>query len=113
MCLKKFKQSAQCWIRYGLFRLVSATDVEGARKVLVQALQSLPRRKRACAVGCEGGECFGSAHTYAVVCVCVGLLLSLWSGRVPCDVDLPVISKFAQMEFKHGSPERGRTVGGG
>ena len=35
---------------------------------------------------------------------------SVITVHLPCNTDVDIISKFAQLEFKHGEPERGRTM---
>eukprot|EP00658_Telonema_sp_P-2_P005377 TRINITY_DN12009_c0_g1_i7.p1 TRINITY_DN12009_c0_g1~~TRINITY_DN12009_c0_g1_i7.p1 ORF type:complete len:1771 (-),score=448.79 TRINITY_DN12009_c0_g1_i7:212-5524(-) len=65
---KKFKQSAQIWTKFILFKLKNGWE-KGARNVLEQALKVMPKRKH-----------------------------------------IGVLAKFAQLEFAHGSAERGRTM---
>lgn len=59
--------------------------MEEARKLLPRSLQSLEKRKR------EQTQCFMNA---------------LLRSRT----DLKTISRFAQLEYKYGDPERGKTL---
>lgn len=81
--VRKFGQSSKAWTLYGQFLLDRGRTVD-ARELLARSLKSLPKRKRASVQG---------------------LFLS---ADVPADVK--TIAKFAQMEFRHGDPERGRTI---
>ena len=67
--MKKYRQSCKVWVNLAQFLFTVKKDNAGARKLLSQALQALPRRKH-----------------------------------------MKVTLKFAQMEFRHGSLERGRTL---
>lgn len=61
-------------------------DVEEARKLLPRSLQSLEKRKRELSFSAE------------------------YPGPHLSTSDLKTISKFAQLEYKHGDPERGKTI---
>jgi rRNA biogenesis protein RRP5 len=60
-------------------------DLEQARQLLPRSLQSLEKRKR-------------------------GYLLVMTCSLTHISKDLKTISKFAQLEYKLGEPERGRTI---
>lgn len=45
LCCKKFSQSCKVWVGHLLFLYSTSKDVSGARKLLPQALKSLPKRK--------------------------------------------------------------------
>lgn len=92
---KKFKHSWQIWLRYSQFHLKCMNSIDGARRVLERSLQVLPKKKRT--------VCF------LVSTACVHALRSPWHRYIHYS-DIMVISKMGQMEFKHGSPERGRTI---
>lgn len=83
---KKFGQSSKVWTLFGEFQLKRG-NVEEARKLLPRSLQSLEKRKR------ESTRVFGFLFEY----------------EVP-RLDLKTISKFAQLEYKYGEPERGKTL---
>jgi len=80
--VRKFGQSSKAWTLYGQFLLDRGRTTD-ARELLARSLKSLPKRKRASAQLAE-------------------------RGLIPSDVK--TIAKFAQMEFRHGDPERGRTI---
>ena len=85
---KKFGQSSKAWTSFGKFYLVKG-DLEEARKLLPRSLQSLEKRKR------------------ELVVPCVTVVYTKNAFRI---TDLKTISKFAQLEYKHGDPERGKTI---
>lgn len=87
---KKFGQSSKVWTLFGEYHLRRG-DVEQARSLLPRSLQSLEKRKRKL-VNCRGA---GNRAT-----------LTHELGRP----DLKTISKFAQLEYKLGEPERGKTL---
>jgi rRNA biogenesis protein RRP5 len=70
-------------------------DVEQARKLLPRSLQSLEKRKRKRQLPSSSSRP-ELAHSYA-------------NPRVDRP-DLKTISKFAQLEYKLGEPERGKTL---
>jgi rRNA biogenesis protein RRP5 len=86
---KKFGQSSKVWTLFGEHYL-KREDVEQARKLLPRSLQSLEKRKR------ERQLSFVLTCSYA-------------DARVDRP-DLKTISKFAQLEYKLGEPERGKTL---
>ena len=83
---KKFGQSSKVWTLSGEHYLRRG-NVEEARKLLPRSLQSLEKRKR------EQTTSFYDTHTFL---------------RRP--TDLKTISRFAQLEYKYGDPERGKTL---
>ena len=82
---KKFGQSSKVWTLFAEHYLRQG-EVEEARKLLPRSLQSLEKRKRK------------SLHSTSQI------------SRVHVFQDLKTISRFAQMEYKLGDPERGKTV---
>jgi rRNA biogenesis protein RRP5 len=82
---KKFGQSSKVWTLFGEYYLRRG-ELEEARKLLPRSLQSLDKRKRKCASG------------------------SLTSTDYRSVIDLKNISRFAQLEYKYGEPERGKTI---
>ena len=84
---KKFGQSSKVWTLFGEHYLRRG-DMEEARKLLPRSLQSLEKRKR-------------EWPDIAVSSVYLLTFLAL---------DLKTISKFAQLEYKLGDPERGKTI---
>lgn len=62
-------------------------DFDAARQLLPRSLQSLEKRKRELA--------------YAFINVAI---------RIMRGADIKTISKFALLEYKHGEPERGKTI---
>lgn len=78
--LKKFGQSCKVWVAYAEF--LFPQDIGAARKLLPAALKTLPKRKRT------------NRHKFA---------LSNFT-------DAKITMKFAQMEYRSGSVERGRTL---
>ena len=87
---KKFGQSSKVWTLCGEYYLRRG-EPEEARKLLPRSLQSLEKRKRA-------PDCPSSR------------LVCLLTARPTCPSDLKTISKFAQLEYKLGDPERGKTI---
>jgi rRNA biogenesis protein RRP5 len=91
---KKFGQSSKVWTLFGEHHLRRG-DVEQARTLLPRSLQSLEKRKResdlTTLVGCRADD---------------GAMLT----NELCRPDLKTISKFAQLEYKLGEPERGKTL---
>lgn len=86
--VKKFGTSSKAWTLFGEYYL--RTDkVEEARALLPRSLKSLERRKRKSSLA--------SSPRYPALTI---RNLS----------DLKVISKFAQMEYKFGDSERGKTI---
>lgn len=83
---KKFGQSSKVWTLFGEYYLRRG-NLEGARKLLPRSLQSLDKRKRN---ALRGPHIIQGWHHYLL--------------------DLKTISRFAQLEYKHGEPERGKTV---
>lgn len=84
--VKKFGQSSKVWSLFGEFYLRRG-NVEEARKLLPRSLQRLEKRKR--------------ESSLSVSCT------SLFECR---SLDLKTISRFAQLEYKLGDPERGKTI---
>lgn len=84
--VKKFGTSSKAWTLFGEYYLRNG-KVEEARALLPRSLKSLERRKR----------------QYLLPMLPCRTLTRLLS-------DLKVISKFAQMEYRHGDPERGKTI---
>ena len=82
---KKFGYSAKAWTLFGEFYMRHG-KLEEARKLLPRSLQSLEKRKR------------------------MHLTRFLYSAILTSRLDLKVISKFAQLEYKHGEAERGKTI---
>lgn len=83
---KKFGKSSKVWTLFGEHYL-RRENVEDARKLLPRCLQSLEKRKR---------------KSFMIV----GGISSLTNENI----DLKTISKFAQLEYKLGDPERGKTI---
>ena len=81
---RKFGQSSKVWTLSGEYYLRKG-NVEEARKLLPRSLQSLEMRKR------EQTQRF----------------MNIFSRR---PTDLKTISRFAQLEYKYGDPERGKTL---
>jgi rRNA biogenesis protein RRP5 len=92
---KKFGQSSKVWTLFGEHYLKRG-DVEQARKLLPRSLQSLEKRKRKRQLPSSSSSRPELAHSYA-------------NPRVDRP-DLKTISKFAQLEYKLGEPERGKTL---
>ncbi|KAL7751540.1 rRNA biogenesis protein rrp5 [Sorochytrium milnesiophthora] len=88
--IKRFKESCKVWCAYGQF-LLERGRTEDARSLLQRSLKSLAKRKRT----------FGFPLFLAY--------LSDREARKPY-TDIKAISKFAQLEYKHGETERGRTL---
>lgn len=84
--VKKFGQSSKAWTLFGQFYLTRGRATE-ARDLLPRSLKSLEKRKRA------------SFPLFYLRCK-----LTLFSA------DVKTIAKFAQLEFKLGDAERGRTI---
>jgi rRNA biogenesis protein RRP5 len=82
---KKFGQSSKAWTLFAEFCLKRGA-AEDARALLPRALQSLEKRKR----------------------TCPSPLVHMRSP--PTRTDLKTISKFAQLEYRLGDPERGKTI---
>jgi rRNA biogenesis protein RRP5 len=78
--LKKFSQSSKVWVNYASYLLEHGRE-EDARELLQRSLRILPKRKRSCQL-----------------------------LHAPLTSDVKTVSKFAQLEFKSGSPEHGRTI---
>jgi hypothetical protein len=76
-------------MRYCEFKLRAQNNPDEARQIFQRSLKSLPQRK--CTITIFPPHCHLDVALTA-----------------PPDVE--TISKFAQLEFKYGSPERGRTV---
>jgi rRNA biogenesis protein RRP5 len=84
---KKFGQSSKVWTLFGEHYLRRG-DHDEARKLLPRSLQSLEKRKRMIDLNSIGSINY----------------------RFACYLDLKTISKFAQLEYKLGDPERGKTI---
>jgi len=104
--LKKFGQSSQVWTSFGEYYL-NRDNAEAARELLPRSLKSLPKSERE------------SLFPLPSVLL-LDLRLFLFSARSSADLvyfarpsrssDIKTISKFAQLEFKHGDAERGKTI---
>ena len=86
---KKFGFSSKVWTLFGEYYLKRG-QLEEARKLLPRSLQSLEKRKRAL-----------SSFSF-------GRFLRQFTDHE--FVDLKTISKFAQLEYKFGDAERGKTI---
>jgi rRNA biogenesis protein RRP5 len=84
---KKFGSSKKVWIRYGS-ALLSRSKVNEAKELLKRALTRF-------------------YFTFEVLFVAVSNSAPF---RLPKRKHVAAISKFAQLEFKVGDPERGRTI---
>lgn len=89
---KKFSQSSKVWTIYGEYHF-NRGDAEAARALLPRSLKSLPKRKRK-------PSCFPS-----LVVEVRPLTIVLVSPT-----DVKTITKFAQLEYRLGDAERGRTI---
>jgi rRNA biogenesis protein RRP5 len=83
--LKKFSQTPEAWTRFAQYYFGREQPTE-ARALLPRSLKSLPKVKRAL-------DTFSSL-----------------SGALIESADVETISKFAQLEFRLGEAERGRTI---
>jgi rRNA biogenesis protein RRP5 len=92
---KKFGQSSKVWTLFAEHYLKRG-EVEQARKLLPRSLQSLEKRKRK-----MGKTVFFFFFLFA----CLHMLT-----RESTCTDLKTISKFAQLEYKLGEPERAKTL---
>jgi rRNA biogenesis protein RRP5 len=88
---KKFGQSSKVWTLF-CEHYLKRGDVEQARKLLPRSLQSLEKRKRKSSSSCWHRVCVYAKRTCRA------------------RSDLKTISKFAQLEYKLGEPERGKTL---
>lgn len=88
VAVKKFNKSSKVWTSFGLFQLKRG-KVDEARKILQRSLQSLAKRKRTSS-DIFVNRCNTSPDIFRI--------------------DVKTICKFAQMEFKYGESERGRTI---
>lgn len=89
---RKFSSELKVWSQYGLY-LMKRGKFHQARAVMQRSLKCLTKTERE-----HSTPSLSPSH-----CNC---LLGISSYAV----DVNVISKFAQFEFKHGEPERGRTM---
>lgn len=83
---KKFGHSSKAWTVFAEYHFKQG-DAEAARQLLPRSLQSLEKRKR---------------ETTFIISLCAVI-----DSRC---LDLKTISKFAQLEYKLGDAERGRTI---
>lgn len=83
---KKFSQSSKVWTLFGEHYLKRGM-LEEARKLLPRSLQSLEKRKR-------------QLLTH----------IASYQSSLLFSPDLKTICKFAQLEYKFGDPERGKTI---
>lgn len=86
--VKKFGQSSKAWALFSQFYLTRGRAAE-ARELLPRSLKSLEKRKRS-------SLCSWHSGTHADFPLAT--------------TDVKTISKFAQLEFKLGDAERGRTI---
>jgi rRNA biogenesis protein RRP5 len=84
---KRFGVNKGVWIKFGIFRMKQG-QVEASRKLLQRSLKVLPKKDRNLIHGRVRFKYLETGHC----------------------LDVDVIVKFAQLEFKFGEPERGRTV---
>ena len=97
---KKFGQSSKVWTLFGEHYLKRG-DVEQARKLLPRSLQSLEKRKRKLLMSSSS-----RGHDVRTTCI----LTNAHEPMLSPPPDLKTISKFAQLEYKLGEPERGKTL---
>lgn len=97
--VKKFSQSSKVWTLFAQYYLTHGRPAE-ARELLPRSLKSLEKRKRAC---------FLLFLASLTSCLCFGAELTS-SCRPHACTDVKTIVKFAQLEFKLGDAERGRTI---
>jgi rRNA biogenesis protein RRP5 len=95
---KKFGQSSKVWTLFGEYYLKRG-EVEQARKLLPRSLQSLEKRKRTFFVFFNRG-CSLARFLSQLIQLAPALIRT----------DIKTISKFAQLEYKLGEPERGKTL---
>lgn len=87
--VKKFGSSSKVWTLFAQFYLTNGRPNE-ARDLLPRSLKSLEKRKR------EPGYTLAARGAPLLTCC--------------SPTDLKTITKFAQLEFKLGDAERGRTI---
>jgi rRNA biogenesis protein RRP5 len=90
---KRFGQSSKVWTLF-CEHYLKRGDVDQARKLLPRSLQSLEKRKR--------------KFSLSLLSVVAVLAPHPPSSRIR--PDLKTISKFAQLEYRLGEPERGKTL---
>lgn len=96
--LKKFGQSSKVWTSFGEYYL-NRDNAEASRELLPRSLKSLPKRKR------ESAPLSPTSLSLSF-----SAILTRACSAQPSAADIKTISKFAQLEFKHGDAERGKTI---
>lgn len=109
--VKRFRQHKVVWLNYGTF-LLQQGQSDAANSLLQRALKSMPSKESKMAPPSQ----------YRIYCCVVELsecfffLCTQWSKAltlVYCSIPfsgVDVIAKFAQLEFRYGDAERGRTM---
>lgn len=110
--VKRFRQYKAVWLNYGTF-LLQQGQSDAANALLQRALKSMPAKESKMAPPSQS----------RIYCCVVGFCDFSFSKTVPvvkafkpllcCPIRLPgvdMIAKFAQLEFRYGDAERGRTM---
>lgn len=87
--IRKFNKTPDAWIKYGIFYYKTG-NLEAARKLLIRSFNSLEKKDR--------------KSFYAIV-----LTLKTWI-QILNKLDADMVNKFAQLEFKYGDIERGKSM---
>lgn len=90
--IKKFKQNKDVWIKFGQFYFKDGKP-DMARKLMQRSFKSLDKRDRKFPLHSVTTCTQGTLCTHCYI----------W-------LDLEILSKFGQMEFKEGQSERGKTM---
>lgn len=117
--VKRFRQYKVVWLNYGTF-LLQQGQSDAANALLQRALKSMPAKESKMAPPsqyriycCVVGFCEFSFSKTVWFFFPLHSVVKAFKPLLYCPIGLPgvdMIAKFAQLEFRYGDAERGRTM---